>query len=319
MQRSAALALLLLALAASPAGADLSSRAAAELRLAELRAAGDEAGLWALRGDAKAPPIPRGKAFLAFFEGRRAPLAAQDRARLVKGLSDPSPAVRAASLRVIGRLNDREFEADALRRAAEDPDAGVRVEALQTLRPWTRQGHLYFIDQALGSSSPLVQAEALRNLAALPYREAPPEILGAVDAATSPLQPTGVRLAALEVLKAWGRLDWPQLKEVLLESEGSEALRLFAVEASDSLAPSQERNPILLDILGDDTSQRLAWKAFDRLRRSGADELALPSRVTGFLAFHNRRNTATEGMAAYLRGRGYRVEFRSGAWKLSRP
>lgn len=307
--------------AASPApeAPDLGARVEAELRLRTLEVAADPAGLAALAADASVPSSVRAKALFTLFSRKPPPLSQADRVQLLRVLSDPSPDLRGAALRAVGTLRERTLESDALRLAAEDPDPGVRVEALRAVRAWTRQGHLYFLQQALGASSPAVQAEALKSLARMAFREVPPDIVGYAQASTGPNQPVEVRLRALEALRAWGRLEWAELRDVLFEAEDSETLRLFAVEASDAVASGEERNRILIDILSGDPSERLAWEAFQRLRRAGGDEANLPKGVARFLAFSGSRNAATDEMAAYLRLRGYRAEYRAGAWKVTRP
>ncbi|MBI5017636.1 MAG: HEAT repeat domain-containing protein [Deltaproteobacteria bacterium] len=295
------------------------ARAAAELRLHGLTAAGNEAGLGALAADAAAPPVVRGRALFALFSRRPLPLSQADRLRLLRTLGDASPELRGAALRCVGQARERTLESEALRLAAEDPDPQVRVEALRAVRGWTRQGHLYFLQQALGASSTAVQAEALKSLARLEFRDVPPDIVAYVQGCTGPNQPVEVRLRALEALKAWRKLDWAEVRDVLFEAEDSESLRLFAVAASDGVGPVDERNRILVDILSSDPSQRLAWEAFQRLRRAGGDESNLLKGVARFLAFSGRRNAATEEMAAYLRSRGLRADYRSGAWKITRP
>jgi hypothetical protein len=304
---------------APPQARDVGARVAAELRLNTLVAAGDSAGLRALTADVAVPPLVRGKALFALFCREPTVLSQEDRVLLLTAMGDPAPALRGAALRCAGHLRERTLESEALRLAAEDPDPGVQVEALRAVRGWTRQGHLYFLQQALGASSPTVQAEALKSLARLAFREVPPDIVAYVQASTGPNQPVEVRLRALQALAAWGKLEWAELRDVLYEAADSETLRLFAIEASDAVAPPEERNRILFDILSSDSSQRLAWEAFQRLRKAGRDEATLPKGVARFLAFSGSRNAATDDMAAYLRTRGYRAEYRSGAWKVTRP
>lgn len=306
--------------AASPAAPpDVGARAAAEVRLRALVEAADDAGLARLADAAAAPASVRARALVAQYAKVPPPLGQPERLRLLKMLGAPAPELRAAALRVVGQFRERSLESEALRLAAEDSEPEVRREALAAVRPWTRQGHLYFLQQALGAGSPYVQADAMQNVGRLGYREVPPDIVSYVQAATAPNQDNLVRLRALEALKSWGRLEWPELRDVLYEAEDSETLRLFALQASDAVAPPEERNRILLDILAADPSERLAWEAFQRLRRGGLDEAALPNRVARYLGFSGSRNTATEDMAGYLRSRGYRVEYRSGAWKVNRP
>lgn len=314
-----AAAWVLLGAAAPPAPPDAGARAAAELRLRSLTAASDGGGLAALADDGAAPSAVRGRALLAEFERKTDPLGQADRVRLLKMLGDPAPELRMAALRVVGQRRERALENEALRLAAEDTDWRVRVEALRAVRPWGRQGHLYFLQQALGAGSPYVQAEALRSVGRLGYREVPPDILSYTQAATAPNQDTAVRLRALEALKAWGKLEWAELRDVLFEAQDSETLRLFAVQASDVGAPPDERGRLLLDILAGDPSERLAWEAFQRLRRGGGEDATLSQRVARYLTFSGSRNTATDDMAAYLRARGYRAEYRAGAWKVNRP
>ena len=98
----------------------------------------------------------------------------------------------------------------------------------------------------------------------------------------------------------------------------SEALRLFAIQASDEVKETENRNPGLLDLLTRDPSHRVAWEAFRRLRTSGSEPAELPDRTARFLLYSNQWNAATFQMAAYLKTRGYRTDYRSGAWKVTR-
>ena len=305
-------------LGAWPAGADVAARIAGDLRLAALGEAGDVGALSAAASDPALPGAVRARALYALLSPRKGSVTPEVRGRVLSALSDPSPEVRAAGLRLVGERQDRALENEALRHATEDPDPRARVEALRAIRPWTSPRHLFFLEQALAAPWPTVQAEALRNLAELPPREAPPKITSAVDALANRGNPTEVRLAALETLRDWGRLTWPKLGDVLSNDTDSEALRLFAVRASDGFRQAENRDRSLLDILASAPSPLLSWEAFRRLRASAGEGPELPDRTARFLKNSGQQNAASEEMAAYLRDRGYRAEYLSGAWKITK-
>jgi hypothetical protein len=205
-----------------------------------------------------------------------------------------------------------------LKRAGEDPNPAVRVEALRAVRPWSRQGHLFFLDRALRSSSPRVAAEALVNLSRISWRELPPEILNRTRLLAGRSATPQVQLRAFEAFKSWDRLEWPMLRDVLTDPEAPEALRVTAVALSKSLPENEDRGELLLDILVGAPSPRLAWKAYRELRESAEHEDQLPPASARFLTESGERNAATEEIATFLRDRGYRVEYRAGAWTVSR-
>lgn len=288
----------------------------ADLRVRALEASGDGADLRAFYAQSGAPAVERARALYAALAGQAAPLDPDARLLVLTALADPAPEVRVAALRAVGRARERTLEGEALKRLAEDGEPRVRVEALRAVRPWSRQGHLYFLQQALSSPDPWVQAETLINLGAMAFREIPPEMVAWVERASGAPQAPEVRLRAFQTLRGWGRLEWPPLRDVLLGGESSEALRLLALEAGDVLAPSEEKGPVWLAVLDGDPSPRLAWEAFQRLKRGHADETNFLVRVGRYLGFSGKKNFATDDMASLLRSRGYRAEYRSGAWKV---
>ena len=71
--------------------------------------------------------------------GRLGPKAAAAIPDLVRALADTNPFVRGASVRAIGLISP-EGATEALRRALEDPHAGVRAEAAHALEGFHRRG-----------------------------------------------------------------------------------------------------------------------------------------------------------------------------------
>jgi len=210
------------------------------------------------------------------------------------------------------------LERAALKRAGEDPDPTVRIEALRAVRRWSRQGHLFFLDRAIRSSSPRVAAEALMNLSRISLLEVPPEILDRARLLAARSSTPQVQLRAFEALKNWDRLEWPMLRDVLADPAAPEALRVATVDLSEDVPGSEDRGALLLDILAGAPSPRLAWKAYRELRKSTEHEDQLPSASVRFLTESDERNAATEEIARFLRERGYRVEYRAGAWTVAR-
>lgn len=290
----------------------------AELGLRDAVSSGDRAALARLYADRRVPGAVRGRALWALYADGASTLTAEERAPLVQALADPAAEVRRAALRAVGRRGDRPLEREALSRLAEDPDPGVRVEALRAVRPWSRQGHLYFLDRALGAGWPEVQAEALANLGRIALRELPPEVVARVRHLTGPDAAPRVRAGAIRALKAWGRLEWDLVRGTVVDRSAPEALRVLALEASEGLTDGEERRALLLDLVAGDPSQLVVWDAYRRLRSTHPGAADLPSAVARYLCECPQRNAATEQMAAFLRDRGYRIEYLAGGWEVRR-
>jgi len=308
---------LLLVLAASSSRADLSlgDTLRAELTLRAALRTGDRDALQTLYADPQGAGAVRGQALRALGSGADAHSAAA-RARLLEALRDPAAPVRAAAAQLVGETRQRPLEREVLRLVAEDPDPYTRVAALRAVRPWTRQGHLYFLEEALNAPWPPVQAETLENLAALSYRELPPEVIGRVEVLAGPDAPPGVRRQALGALHRWGRLAWPQLQAVVADSAAPDALRLYALELGGTLGTAEGREQLLRDLLDTGASLPLAWAAFRELTTGPQTTQAAVEPVRRFLENTAEHNTATEAMAAYLSRAGNRVEYRSGVWQI---
>jgi HEAT repeat protein len=293
------------------------ARLRAELGLRAAQAVDDRGALEAV-ATGEGPGAVRGQALWALYRNAIAPLSARDRTLLVAALRDPAPEVRQAALRGVGAAGERALEREALARAAEDPDTEVRVEALRAVRPWARHGQVFFLEQALAAEQPRVRAEAVRNLAQMAYREVPPELFGRVAQWATGADPDlGVRAEALEALARWGRLEWGHVEAALGERGAPESFRLRALALGDGLPRPEGRSGALLDLLATDPSLRVVWEAYRRLSRSGAGEAELAPALARLLPRLAENNAATGEMAAYLRARGYRVEYRSGAWHVA--
>ncbi len=315
----AVLAALTLGLLPTPARAqaDPGSRLEAELRLRSAEAAQDRAALDALYAG-PGPGAVRGQALWALYRASPAPLASAERARLLAALADPDAPVRQAALRSVAASGDRALEREALKRAAEDPDLEVRVEALRAVRPWGRQGHMYFLEQALAAPDARVRAEAIRNLARVSFRELPPEVFARVtQMARAGGEDFAVRAEALEALQGWGRLEWPLLSSALGERVAPESFRMRTLVLSDAAPRAEGRGPMLLETLATDPSLRVSWECFRRLARGGGGESELAPAVARLLSRVGQKNAATEEMAAFLKARGYRVEHRAGTWNVT--
>ncbi|MDF1551865.1 MAG: HEAT repeat domain-containing protein [Deferrisomatales bacterium] len=288
-----------------------------ELELQAAVDAGDTKELERLYSAPDSAGVVRGRALVALHPGAGAASGAS-RARLLEALRDPVPEVRAAAARVVGETRQRPLEREVLRLVAEDPDPRTRVLALQAVRPWTRQGHLYFLEEALNSDWPSVQAETLENLAGLEFRELPPEVTSRVEALAAPEAPPGVRRRALGALRNWHRLPLPFAQGVAADSAAPDALRLYALELSGTLHGTEGREQLLLDLLAAETSLPLAWAAFQGLTTETQVTVAFDEPLRRYLQRTAEHNTATEAMAAHLGRAGYRVDYRSGAWQISK-
>ncbi len=304
-----------LILAAPTARAAGEAELVGELTLRAASAAGDVAALEALWRDRSVPGAVRGRALWAQVRGARGPLAPEVRELLVAALDDAAPEVRRAGARAVGRAGERVLEGRVLTLAAEDPDPRVRVEALEAVRPWTRPGHRYALGQALGTPWPEVHAQVLRNLARLSPRELVPEFLARARSLAEATNPPEVRTRALEALGTWGQVTEEEVRSALADPASPVLLRLEALRWSDTGPAVAGRDGVLLDWIRDGSSPRLAWEAFRRLR-TVADPAVAPA-VARHLGDTPVENAATAAMAGFLREKGYRVEFRAGAWRVS--
>ncbi len=312
----------LAALAASSATAAVGptptrERLEGELRLRVAVEAGDAAALEALHGSRTESGEVRGAALWLRHRGDPAPVSPAGRARLLAALSDPAAPVRQAALRLVGVLGERTLERDALKRVAEDSDPEVRIEGLRAVRRWGRQSHLYFLEPVLESPWNRVRAEAVANLGGIALRELPPEVIGRVRTLAAPGTAAVVREQAFLALQSWGRLEWEAVAGALGDRTATETLRLRALEISDAMALTEGRDDLLVEILDAAPSLRLAWEAYRRLVAESAGLPELAPAVARFLAGSDRRNSATDEMAGFLRTRGYRAEFRAGTWHVA--
>ncbi len=292
---------------------------AAELELQGAAQRGDAATLHRLAWDPALPGVARGRALWLLYGPGEGAVEREARLELLRALGDPVAELRLAALRAVGARRVRVLEREVLKIAAEDPEPLVRVEALRALRPWSRQGHLYFLERALESSPDEVRAEVLRNLAEVSLVEVPPEMLARVRAEAADPGARAARMQAMQTLAAWGRLDWPVLRDAVADRRAPEAVRLAALGLSDTLAQSEDRAELLLDILAGDRSMHVAWASYLRLKEASQVSGDLTRAVAAFLADSGERNAATEEMAAFLRSRGGRAEFRAGEWQIAGP
>lgn len=308
-----ALLLAVLAAGSGHAGQTLSARLLDRLAVDTALASGDRGALQALYATTERSGAARARALEALSAGARGGAA---RARLVEALRDPAAEVRAAAARVVGETRQRPLEREVLRLVAEDPDPRTRVAALAAVRGWSRQGHLYFLEEALNAPWPEVQAAGLQNLARLQYRELPPEVSSRAAALAGAGSSPRVRRQALGALGSWGRLTWGQVREVAADPAAPDALRLYALELSRGLPVTEGRDELLLDVLASESSLPLAWAAFRGLSAGNQGAAGSEEAVRRYLLRTAERNTATEAMASYLGHAGYRVDYRAGAWQI---
>ena len=97
-----------------------------------------------------------------------------------------------------------------------------------------------------------------------------------------------------------------------------DGLRLFALDLGHSLANTEGREQLLLELLESGVSLRLAWAAFQELAADTQATLAFDESLRRYLLRSGEQNTATEAMAAHLGRQGYRVDYRAGDWQISR-
>ena len=286
----------------------------AVVRLERARAAGDREALWALAGDPQAPEPVRARALLAACRGLRAPLGRNTRARIARALESPSPRVRQAAVRAVGRSGARLLERAVLERLA-DPDPEVRAEVLDAVEPWTRLGHLYYLERALGDPDPGVRARAVRNLGVLDARDLRPDLYRRVRDTVGD-GTWAERDAALRALARWGRLDLAAVRDVLSDPGSSEPVLLTALSLCRDLPPSAERDALVLDQIRRSRGFRVAWAAFRLLREGAGPQERVGAEVARFLAGLPDRHAGARAMAAYLVSLGYRVEYAAGAWRV---
>ncbi len=286
----------------------------AVVRLERARAAGDREALWALADGPEVPEPVRARALLAACRGLRAPLGRDTRARLARALGSPSPRVRQAAVRAVGRSGARLLERAVLELLA-DPDPAVRAEVLDAVEPWTRLGHLYYLERALGDPDPRVRARAVRNLGCLDARDLRPELYRRVRE-TVGKGTWAERDAALRALARWGRLDLAAVRDVLSDPRSAEPVLLTALALCRDLPSSRERDALVLDQIRRSRGFRVAWAAFRLLREGAAPQEEVGAEVARFLAGLPDRHAGARAMAAYLTSLGYRVEHAAGAWRV---
>ena len=307
---------------APPAGAEkekLSARVDAELELRALLASGDGAKLLAFYRDKSRPDIHRARAFLACFRGKKAPLPDTDRLLLVEALSDPSELLRLAAVQAAGEAGEQALTQQILQAgAAEGGTPAFQAQVLRAVRPFIRMTHLYFLESALDSPSEEVRAEAVATLGELAVREVPPTLTARVEKMLAGTEPSSVRWAALDTLARWRRLDWEDLRGVLLDLKAPEMLRIHALEVSDQVPEALvSRTPVLRDIVLAETSLPLAWRAFHRSQALGRGDREYIKSVGRLLQSTPQHNSAAEEMAGFLKSQGVAVELKDGSWLVS--
>lgn len=305
-----------LGLAAPATSAVGSGRAAGAARVEAAR--DDPATLEALLSDQGAGEGARARALLALGRAWPTPLPGSARLRLRNLLADPASPVRRAAVRLVRERKERPLEREVLKLVAEDPDPGVRAEALDAVEPWTRPTHLYFLEAALGSDDPGVRARAVRNLGRLAARDLRPELRGRIRQWVAGGDPR-VRAAALRTLAAWGELTDAALMGVLSDPDAPEFLVLSAVEVAQGRR-SADLAEALTGALEGATSLRVAWASFEWLRENAPTEQRVYPALARILDGETRTNRALETFARHLESAGYRVEHGKVGWRvLKRP
>ncbi len=299
-----------LTLAGPGSRAQVRGAAAAAARVEAV--ARDPAALADLVGDTTPAPAVRARALLALGRLWAGPLESEARLLLARSLEDPSPRVRRAAVRVVGELGERPLERTVLKRVAEDPDPGVRCEALAAVERWTRPTHLYYLEAALGFGDPGVRAQALRNLGRLGVRDLRPDLVATARTALRRGSPAE-RAAALGALRAWDRLGDEDLADLLQDPGAPEFLVLQALEAARGREGVVEA---VADRLARSRGLRTAWAAFTWLRQEAPGHGRVAPAVARIVDGETRRNRALFEMAAYLKGEGYRVEQTPSGWRV---
>lgn len=311
--------------AAADPGADagagrekLSTFVNAELELRAVIASGDGARLLAFYRDRTRPDLHRAKALLAVFQGKKAPLADTDRLVLVEALSDPSEILRLAAVQAAGETGEQALTQQILQAGAASGSPAFQAQVLRAVRPFIRMTHLYFLETALDSPSEEVRAEATATLGELAMREVPPTLVARVSNLLAGTEPSSVRWAALDTLARWKRLDWEELRGVLLDIKAPEMLRIHALELSDQVPEAiVSRTPVLRDIVITETSLPLAWRAFHRSQALGRGDREYIKSIGRLLQSTPQQNSAAEEMAGFLKGQGVTVELKDGSWEVT--
>lgn len=301
----------------APKPLDAGAAVAADLEFRVLIAQADATKLQNYYQDLTRPDVLRARALRAIFRPKAGDFTADERVRLIAAMADRGSAVRIAAIQIIGQSKDQSLARQVLQIAAEDADTGVRVEAIRSARPWTRLSHLYFLETALNAESQEVRAEAVLSLGELQVRELSPALVEQVLKAARSDSSSLVRMAALDTLHAWRRLNWEMLRGMILDVTAPESLRVRALELSDDLPEAvQERPQLLVDLVGRESSVALAWGAFQRAKHSARNDRTFTQGLSTFLSNTGQRNAATEEIATFLRTTGLRVDYSVGVWSV---
>lgn len=320
----------LLSLGVAPSFAsDLKVRLESEIMLNAAIKAGDRSAVEAIYYSSDAPPEIRGKALRALVLGldakpgaktskssKRIFIGDDQRLMLLKAFESEAAEIRVAAVQIAGAVGEKSLERKMLNMAADDENSTVRVEALRALKPWTRAGHLFFLDKASSSPQPRVQAEALSNLALLSFNETPPEIVTQVRSLAASSSSPMARVRAMQTLSAWNQLKWETLRGFLVNSGASEELWLDALKLSVNF-PTQQRNDLLKDVVEKGATLRSVWTAYQILKDSASTDVEFLETLINYLTVSGQKNTVTQTIAEFLRKTGYRVDYRAGGWSIS--
>ncbi|GAB6064347.1 hypothetical protein JCM30394_30800 [Deferrisoma palaeochoriense] len=308
------IAFLVMLAVAAPVAASPASRAAAAARVEAARA--DPGALEALVADTAAPAAARARALLALGRGAGRSLSPRTRLFVKEALGDRAAPVRRAAVRLVREAGDRALEREVLKRVAEDPDPGVRAEALDAVERWTRPTHLYFLEAALASEHPEVRARAVRNLGRLARRDLRPDLVEAVRRTLERGTPAE-RASALRALAAWGELGDEDLAAVIAAPDEAEFVLLEALEAARGRA-----GPALADAVADALARapslRAAWACYAWLRENAPGRDPETPVLARILDGEVRTNRALEEFARHLQAAGYRVEHGKAGWRVLR-
>lgn len=237
---------------------------------------------------ALAPPVPRlfeddpfpsaerGTAAYGVPPATRAatPLARRD--ELISKLTDPADARAAADALKTAPEWLRGPPTEALLDALSHADYDAERPVFEVARAWDREPLCRALLDALRSE----QEPRAREHAAwlLKHLASPGALKDIAELATSDAEATGVRrwlLEALDRLAAGRLVGWSELAEIVTEmSRHADAtLRDGNVGILMSLAPSEEKNALLLDILAREDDEVVLGGAIDALAASPEVEL----------------------------------------------
>jgi hypothetical protein len=279
--------------------------------------AGEEASLKAYLQDLTKPGRLRARALYECFNGVEPPLVERHRVLLGQMLDDPADEVVLAAMRLASESREESLLKQLLGFIEKDVDWRLKVQAIRSVRPWTRLTHMFFLGQALDSDSQDVLAEAVRSIGELRIHELAPSVVERITMFLEPENLPHLRSAALNALKGWGRVDWEMLRALILDDTAPESLRAYAIEMTDDLSEAvRMRPPVLMEIVERESSLPLMWRAFSRLRTIASSEADFIGGVAAFLGASPQLNVATKSMAVFLRSHSMAVSYNSGSWKV---